>query len=120
MSGVVTLPSHKRGDRWPGLTLGPVLFDGVAPTDTLARVRMHFTNGATRYRLDSDSTSTPTRAAAITITNATTWEATTGVIENGFLPKAGSWDFDIEFWVAGQGPRTLVSGSIFVSQDVTN
>jgi hypothetical protein len=120
MNGTVTLPTHKRGDRWPGLTLGPVLFDGVAPTDPLDRVRMHFTNGTTRYRLDSDGTSTPARDNAIQITNASTWEATTGEIETGFLPTAGSWNFDIEFWVAGEGPRTLVSGSIFVSQDVTN
>lgn len=120
MNGSVTLPTHKRGDRWPGLTLGPVLFDGLAPGDTLDRVRMHFTNGTTRYRLDSDGTSTPARDHPITITNATTWVAETGEIETGFLTTAGSWNFDIEFWVAGQGPRTLVSGSITVSQDVTN
>lgn len=110
------MPKHVRGDRWPGLTLGPILVDGAAPATTLARVRMHFKKGTSVYKLDTDATD---RDTAITITNATTWVATVPEIESGFLTTSGTWTFDIEFYGTGQGSSTLVTGDIRVLEDVT-
>lgn len=115
-SAPVNLPDHKRGDRWPGLTIGPILINGEAPTVTLARVRMHFVQGGQRYRLDSFDAG---RDAPVTITDASTWIATIPAIESGFLTRAGTWEFDVEFWGTGQGPVTMLKGSIRVIEDVT-
>lgn len=112
----VILPDHKLGDRWPELVIGPVLINGAAPAVSLTRVRMHFVQGTTRYRLDSNAS---LRDAPITITNASTWIATIPAIESGFLSKAGAWTFDAEFYGTGQGPVTLIKGSLFVNADDT-
>jgi hypothetical protein len=119
MSDRVTLPNHKRGDRWVGLTFGPILFDGNPPGNTLARIRMHFRQDKLVYRLDTDGTSIPARNHPITIDNAATWTATIAPVESGFLPSDGLWEFDVEFWATGEGPQTLISGSIFITPDVT-
>ena len=112
----INLPDHKLGDRWVGMVIGPILIGAAQPAVTLARVRMHFRQGAAVYRLDSDAT---LRDAPITITNATTWIATIPVVESGFLAKAGIWAFDVEFWGTGQGPVTLLRGTMTVHTDVT-
>jgi hypothetical protein len=107
---------QKLGDRWVGMTIGPVLINAVAPAVTLDRVRIHFRNGTLIYRLDSDAT---LRDAPITITTAATWLVTIPAVESGFLPAGGSWNYDAEFTGTGQGPVTLFKGSIFVHTDIT-
>lgn len=116
-SAPLALPDHKRGDRWQGLVIGPILFAGAAPAVALTRVRMHFKRVGLIYRLDTNAS---LRDAPITITNASTWIATIPAIENGFLAaSAGCWSFDIEFYGTGQGPVTLIKGTIFVHEDET-
>jgi hypothetical protein len=115
----IQLPAHKRGDRWPGIAaIGPVLINGVQPTNGLTRVRMHFKNAAgTIYRLDTDSTTTPD--APIIIDNATTWAASIPEVED-FISANGKWQWDMEFYEAGKtAPLTLYKGSLTVGNDIT-
>jgi hypothetical protein len=114
---ILFFPDHKRGDVWPGLTIGPIEVDGDTPAQTLARVRMQFRKGSEVYTFDS--TNAADRNAAITISNATTW---TGSIAetSSFLPSAGVWSWDMEFYRTGiTDPWTLYRGTLLVHPDIT-
>lgn len=115
-AGSLTLPDHKLGDRWYGLVIGPITFEGAAPVGALTRVRMHFKFGSLVYKLDTDATA---RDAPIEISNPITWIATIPAIETGFLNAAGLWSWDAEFYRATGGPVTLLKGTIRVNGDVT-
>lgn len=120
----VSLPDHKRGDRWPAavgategrLTIGPVLIDGVTPDASLDRVRFQFvhTSGA-RYIIDSEE---PGRSAPLVIDDEDTWEA--HIPETAtFLNLVGQWSWDAEFYDGGrEAPLTLYKGQITVTSDV--
>ena len=115
----INIPPHKRGDRWPGIAaIGPILINGVQPTNALTRVRMHFKNAAgTTYRLDTDSNTTPD--APINIDNATTWTASIPEVED-FISANGKWSWDMEFYEAGKTkPLTLYKGTLTVANDTT-
>jgi hypothetical protein len=116
----IELPDHKRGDRWPGVPVGgPVLIDGVQPVNALTRIRWHFVHrgSGTVYRMDSMTTESPD--AAITIGNAVTWSWSIGEVQD-FLPRAGQWDWDAEFYETGEeSPLTLYKGTIIVNADTT-
>ena len=114
---------HKRGDEWPGMSVGPVLIGDppAQPADALLRVRAHYilsVQGDIIYRFDSDVGESPD--APIVIDNATTWEVTFTEVLDGWLPLAGNWRFDIEFFRTGSAaPRTIYKGVQVVHDDVT-
>lgn len=114
----IDLPDHKRGDKWPGIpAIGPVIINGSQPAQQLVRVRMQFRKGSAVYTLDSDHSTTPD--APVTITNATTWAASIPAVQ-AFLPTAGLWTWDMEFYQAGDtAPLTLYRGTITVHNDTT-
>jgi hypothetical protein len=115
----IPLNDHRRGDKWPGIpSIGPVLINGAQPDDPLARVRMQFrhTTGA-RFRLDSDASAD--RDAPIVIDDAAAWEASVPEVAS-FLPRAGSWSWDMEFYETGDtAPLTLYKGTLVVHPDIT-
>jgi hypothetical protein len=115
----IDLPDHKRGDRWPGINaIGPVIINGAQPAATLTRIRMWFKSAAgAKFKLDSDPAQD--RNAPITISNPTTWYGLIPGIED-FLPTAGDWSWDMEFYQTGNtSPLTLYKGVITVVDDVT-
>jgi hypothetical protein len=112
----ITLPDWKLGDAWPSITFGPITVDGSTPAQTLARVRMQFRQRARVYTLDS---ATGDRDAPITISNAATWVATIAELTT-FLPTAGKWEWDAEFYRTGvAAPWTLYKGVLTVHPQVT-
>ena len=114
----INLPDHKRGDKWLGIaSIGPVLIDGAQPAAALSRVKMNFRHSkGTIYRLDTDAT---LRDAPIVISNATTWAANIPAVQS-FLPVAGVWNWDMEFYAAGDtAPLTLYQGAMTVHDDIT-
>lgn len=113
----VDLQPHKLGDRWIGIgSIGPVLIDGLQPTNALTRIRASFRMaGRESFTLDSN----PGGDAPIVIDDEDTWEATVPEIEE-FLPSAGNWDWDMEFYEAGKTrPLTFYKGVLEVIDDVT-
>ena len=115
----IPLLAHKRGDKWPGIaSIGPVIINGSQPAATLARIRMHFKKDTLVYKFDTDATD---RDAPITISNATTWEATVPEDNTGnFCNEAGEWAWDMEFYETGSAaPLTLYKGIICVNPDTT-
>lgn len=117
-AAIINLPDHKRGDKWPGITsIGPVIINDAQPATPLARIRMQFRRQGHVFTLDSDPAQS--RNAAVQIDNATTWEASIPEVQ-GFLPAAGEWAWDMEFYAVGdQAPLTLYKGDITVNEDVT-
>lgn len=116
MAALVNLPDFIKGDQWEGLTCGPVLVDGVAPAETLARVKMSFrdVNGILGYVLDSEVVS---GAGLIVISNATTWTVSIG--EQALPLEEGKWDYNLKFYRTGVTlPWTLLEGSITVKKGV--
>lgn len=115
----IDIPDHKRGDRWEGIgAIGPILINGVTPPNLLTRIRSHFvhTDGTT-FRLDSGNAAG--RNAVIVLDNTTTWLAHVDPIQN-FLPKAGSWSWDMEFYEVGNDkPLTLYKGVLTVNGDTS-
>jgi hypothetical protein len=120
-SVIVALPDHKRGDWWPGIPqIGPIIINGAAAADffdaPLERVRWHFRQGQETFRMDSSEAAEPDHL--ITIDGAATWEASIAD-SSSYLPSAGRWDFDIEFFPTGKPPITLYRGVQIVHGDVT-
>jgi hypothetical protein len=116
----IHLPDHKRGDKWPGVApIGPILVNGTTPAGTLARVRMHLVHSSgLKYKLDSDPATAP--AALITIDNPVTWAAHIGEVQE-FLPIAGDWQWDMEFYRTGDlSPLTFYEGTLTVRADRSN
>ena len=115
----ISLDSHVRGDRWPGIpTIGPVTINGVQPSSALTRIRAQFRSPRRGvFTLDSDDVGD--RDAPIIIGNATTWEASVPEVVD-FLPEVGDWSWDMEFYQAGfDGPRTFYHGILTVTPDIT-
>ena len=116
----IPLPDHKRGDRWPGIAqIGPVEIDGATPPTPLARVRMSFLRfrGRQRYVIDSQPQQADVLAPAV-IDDPELWIASIPAVQN-FLPEAGTWNWDIEFYdAANAGPVTLYKGALVVHPDV--
>ena len=115
---ITDIPDHKRGDRWVGIhAIGPVLINDAQPANELTRVRMFFRKGQSVYKLDSDETTNPN--APIVISAPVTWEVTIPEIDD-FLPSAGVWEWDMEFFEEGkESPLTLYKGTITVVTDTT-
>jgi hypothetical protein len=115
----IDIPDHKRGDRWEGIgVIGPVLINGVQPPNTLTRIRMHLVHSTgVTFRIDSGNATG--RNAAAVISNSTTWSANVPPIQN-FLPKAGEWEWDMEFYETGNDkPLTLYKGVLTVLADTS-
>lgn len=109
-AAILTIPPIKFGCRWGGIpNLGPLLIDGAQPVVTLARVAILMKNGSESYTLDSDAGQSPD--APITITNATTWTITVPAVETGYLPKVGTWNFEIYTYGTGQGKENYIKGT---------
>ena len=121
MAVEVQLNPHTKGDQWPGIAMiGPITVDGVAPAETLVRVRMHFrkagdASNAFGYGLDSNVVS---GAGTITIDDAVNWNVI--IPEQGLTLDAGMWNWDMEFYRNGVTlPWTLFKGVLEVQQDYT-
>jgi hypothetical protein len=115
----IDLDYHKRGDRWNGIPIiGPILVNGVTPTGALTGIRMQFKNNkGSVFRLHSDTGQLPD--APISIDSGDTWVASVPEVEN-FVPVAGDWDWDMEFYESGKaGPLTFYKGILTVLEDVT-
>lgn len=114
----IDLPCCVRGDAWVGiLKIGAVLIGEVQPDEALSRIKMDFRQGGRVYRLDSEDSSD--RDAPIIIDDAVTWVAKVPQVDS-FLPTAGKWDWDMEFYKEGStAPLTLYKGTINVIDDVT-
>jgi hypothetical protein len=69
------------------------------------------------FRIDSGNATG--RNAAAVISNSTTWSANVPPIQN-FLPKAGEWEWDMEFYETGNDkPLTLYKGVLTVLADTS-
>lgn len=115
----ITLPDHKRGDRWIGIAqIGPVLIDGQTPAAALTRVRMMFRRRRGTQVFTIDSAADPAPDAPAVIDNDADWIASIPTVFP-FVSDSGSWDWDIEFWDATEtGPLTLYKGLLTVHNDV--
>lgn len=104
----ISLADTKVGNRWIGIsTIGPVTVNAATPSNALTRVRMTFRLGQTGFVLDSQN-------GDITIDDSGTWEASIAARDE-FLPRAGNWEWDMEFWQAGlDSPWTLYKGTLTV------
>jgi hypothetical protein len=119
----INLPTHKRGDEWPGIpVIGPIIIDGTTPAEELTRIRCHFVCRSTPalvYRLDTDTEAEPD--APIIIDDAVNWEAHVPPIYTGFLSESGEWEWDMEFYRDGRTvPITLYKGVLTVKKDTTS
>lgn len=107
----ISLADTKVGDRWIGISkIGPVTVNDETPGNALTRVRMVCRLGQTTFTLDSDDDE-------ISITDANTWEAEIPA-RDSFLPRAGLWSFEIEFYFGDDSCWTLYEGSLRVWDDV--
>jgi len=111
----ITLPDHKLGDQWVGITaIGPMTITGFTK-GVLSRIRMHFTNGTVIFTCDTNGLGN----ALIVISNPNTWIARIDPVTK-FLSRAGAWSWDMEFTHANAiSPVTLYKGTINVIQDIT-
>lgn len=118
----ITLPDHKRGDRWIGiLQIGPILIDGATPAAPLTRVRMMFRRrrGTQVYVIDSDPEGTPEPNAPAVIDDAEDWIAHIPPIQD-FLAESGNWDWDMEFYDDdNEAPLTIYKGLLVCHNDVS-
>ena len=115
---IIELPEHKRGDRWPGITIGPVDFGGSPPSYPLVSCRLYFrTKQGHRF---SYGFKYPSEAGygEITILDVDNWEVKFPEQE---LPlEAGQYDWDFEVTDSSSAlPTTLCGGTITVTRDET-
>ncbi len=102
----ITLSDVTVGNGWIGINNITPTVNEATPSDDLVRVRMTFALGQTRYVLDSEAGEDGT----ITITDASGWSASIAARDD-FLPRAGKWAFEIDFYRSGQdSPWTLYRG----------
>lgn len=119
----ISLPDHKRGDRWIGISqIGPILIDEATPTSALTRVRMMFRRrrGTQVYTIDSqvDPVPDPAPDAIAEIDDAEEWIAHIPPIQD-FLSVSGNWDWDMEFYDEdNDAPLTIYKGLLVVHNDV--
>ena len=107
----ISLADVKVGDRWVGVTIGPVTVNGDTPSQTLSRVVMTFRLGATTFTLDSDD-------GDITISDSATWEVEIPA-QDSFLPRSGKWQWELVFWRTGvTSPWTLYRGVLVCHDDL--
>lgn len=108
----VELKDHTVGDAWVGIgAIGPVKINSQTPGESLTRVVLTFRLGSSIFTLDSDD-------GEVTISDASTWLCAVPAMDS-FLPRAGTWKFDIEFYRQGHAtPWTLYAGEIKVHDDV--
>ncbi len=107
----INLPPTVLGDEWTGLTIGPVVVNGITQGN-LTRITMYLIgpNSPTPYRIDS----TAGADALIVITDAAAWEATISPVAN-FLPRVGDWRWDMKFYHDGNvSPITCYAGVLAV------
>jgi hypothetical protein len=116
------LDRFRRGDSWVGITVGPVLVDGVAPASAIASVKMQFRdkNGTLGYEFNDDPA---TGEGTVTIDAAATWEIS--VLKQA-LPltvtagkKSQNWYWDIEITDEAGAVLTVAAGKIVVDSDIT-
>jgi len=115
----IDLADHHLSDKFIGLSYGPVLINGVTPTGTLARTRMHLIHVESGDTFKFDSQGTPD--GTFTIDNATTWTASIAEMHStAFVTKAGKWKWSIETYEGSETlPLTIYKGVLTVHPDVT-
>ena len=116
-----TLERQLEGDSWPGITVGPVLVDGVAPASNAASAKMEFRDeyGTLAHTFNSAVVS---GQGLITIDDAATWEFSIlkqaiGLEADGLKSKKYNWDFEVTD--AAGDVLTLAAGTIKIDPDVT-
>lgn len=110
----VNLSDHKLGDRWVGISsIGPVTINSSTPSNSLTRIVLTFKKSHhQRVVYDSSESGSP-----ITITNASTWEASVAEIDE-FLSESGDWNWDMAFYESSKtNPLTLYKGTLSVLSD---
>lgn len=110
---VVNLNDHTSGDTWEGITVGPVLINGIAVGADAVTCRMSFRSKNDR----SLGQTLTTTNSDITIEDAATWEFT--VEPTVLTMDAGSYGWDFEVTDSSGVIRTLYKGSFNLIQDVT-
>ena len=110
----ISLADTKVGDRWIGISSITPTINEQTPGNALTRVRMVFRLGASLFTLDSESGGD----GDISIDDEDTWECSIAAMDT-FLPRAGKWEFDMEFYQTGyDSPWTLYRGTLTVHDDV--
>ena len=122
----IKLNDHYKGDFWEGMSVGPVLINGVQPTVNLAAVRMQFRDEDDV--LGHEFNEAPGAGeGTITITDAVTWEINVpeqlldldaGVVNNR-LTNSKTWYWDFQTTDTNGRILTLYRGTIKVKEDVT-
>ena len=113
----VTLSKYYHGDTWKGFKIGPVLFDGNAPTTTLVSCKLQFRDKYDNLGYEYNTVSAICKGL-ITITDAATWEVT---VEPGILDlEKGLWYWDLETVDSAGTIKTIISGKIRIKIDITN
>ena len=101
---IISLSDVKVGDRWIGISEILPTINDLTPSNALTRVVMTFRLGNLSYTLDSDED------GEITIDKAATWLCSIPARDD-FLPRAGKWQWGMEFYQTGyDSPWTLYRG----------
>jgi hypothetical protein len=105
----IPTPDHILGDKWIEVAIGPVLVDGVKPTNDLDRFVMTFTkSGEVDFVIESGVD------AEAVVNDADTWLGSIAVM-NTFLPAAGKWHWRMKFYdVVDASPVTYYQADINV------
>lgn len=107
-----------QGDRFVGMSIGPVLVNGLQPAGTLARVRCQFRRGSEVITFDSDAGESPD--GLISIDDAATWEASIPETADFMAATQGTWSFDIQYYETGRvGYVTYHRGTALADGDIT-
>ncbi len=112
----INLNDHLRGDTWEGLTIGPILVNGIAPVSPCVSCRIQFREKKL-FTLGYELSSVPAMGkGTITIDDPNTWEFSA---LSQILPlEAGSWRWEFETVDSAGSVISFYSGTIKIVQDV--
>lgn len=113
---VVNLPTHKRGDVWSGMTIGPM---SPQPAYPLVSCRLQFRNPKSKNSVGYEFSSAPTgNMGSIGIVSAAAFHVQ---FPEQTLPlKAGDWVGDWETTDSQGKVRTYIEFHLTVSEDWTH
>lgn len=108
----VQIPSHKRGDDWEGMTVGPI---SPAPASPCASCRLHFRKSGSDTLGFALSNAPSATEGTIQIVNAATYQF--NFPSQKLNLKDGSWDWDFETTAVSGRVSTWLQGTLVVSKD---
>lgn len=114
----IDLPGHYTGDTWPGLTIGPVLFNDAQPEYALASCRLYFRDSKTRSLSLGFQSEPLTGFTAMTILDPITWVIHIPAQQIPLV--AGTYVWDFETTDSAGVVRTLYYGLQTVTEDISH